>query len=106
MPDVIRGDRISRPPAQSAPASPDSIYIVWRRRLLNWGGLSLSDTSYTQLAQYPDENSQLDYENLGSTMEISRLLQARWRTYWLATVLCCGGALFGYDSGVIGTLSH
>lgn len=29
-------------------------------------------------------------------------LKARWRTYWFALVLCCGGALFGYDSGVIG----
>lgn len=27
---------------------------------------------------------------------------AAFRTYWLAAVLCCGGALFGYDSGVIG----
>ena len=30
---------------------------------------------------------------------------SRWaslRIYWLAAVLCCGGALFGYDSGVIG----
>lgn len=29
----------------------------------------------------------------------------RWaslRIYYLAAVLCCGGALFGYDSGVIG----
>lgn len=35
-------------------------------------------------------------------MEALRLSKARWRTYWLAVVLCCGGALFGYDSGVIG----
>ncbi|KAJ5765270.1 hypothetical protein N7520_004829 [Penicillium odoratum] len=35
-------------------------------------------------------------------MEALRLSNARWRTYWLAAVLCCGGALFGYDSGVIG----
>ncbi|KAJ5432986.1 uncharacterized protein N7458_012142 [Penicillium daleae] len=35
-------------------------------------------------------------------MEALRLSTARWRTYWLAAVLCCGGALFGYDSGVIG----
>ncbi|KAJ9482684.1 hypothetical protein VN97_g10729, partial [Penicillium thymicola] len=25
-----------------------------------------------------------------------------WRIYWFALVLCSGGALFGYDSGVIG----
>lgn len=37
-------------------------------------------------------------------MEALRLSKARWRTYWLAVVLCCGGALFGYDSGVIGKL--
>lgn len=24
------------------------------------------------------------------------------RIYWLAAVVCCGGLLFGYDSGVIG----
>lgn len=29
-------------------------------------------------------------------------LQARLRLYWLATVLCCGALLFGYDSGLIG----
>ncbi|KAJ5339622.1 hypothetical protein N7452_006350 [Penicillium brevicompactum] len=34
-------------------------------------------------------------------MSTSRL-KARWRAYWFALVLCCGGALFGYDSGVIG----
>ncbi|OQD86663.1 hypothetical protein PENANT_c007G06000 [Penicillium antarcticum] len=35
-------------------------------------------------------------------MKASRFSKARCRTYWLALVLCCGGALFGYDSGVIG----
>jgi hypothetical protein len=30
-------------------------------------------------------------------------LKARWRIYWFALILCSGGALFGYDSGVIGT---
>jgi hypothetical protein len=39
-------------------------------------------------------------------MEAGRLSKARWRTYWLALVLCCGGALFGYDSGVIGNYHH
>lgn len=29
---------------------------------------------------------------------------ASLRIYWLAVVLCCGGILFGYDSGVIGML--
>ncbi|KAH8705394.1 putative MFS quinate transporter [Talaromyces proteolyticus] len=34
--------------------------------------------------------------------EVKPLLQARLRLYWLATVLCCGALLFGYDSGLIG----
>ncbi|OJJ51030.1 hypothetical protein ASPZODRAFT_127024 [Penicilliopsis zonata CBS 506.65] len=34
------------------------------------------------------------------TMRASSL--ASFRNYWLASVLCCGGVLFGYDSGVIG----
>lgn len=28
---------------------------------------------------------------------------AKLRIYWLTAVVCCGGILFGYDSGVIGT---
>ncbi|CAG8430015.1 unnamed protein product [Penicillium salamii] len=55
-----------------------------------------ASSQYTQIPQQPD---QLDSPSPG-TMSISRL--ARWRTYWFALVLCCGGALFGYDSGVIG----
>ncbi|KAG2415600.1 hypothetical protein HFD88_006791 [Aspergillus terreus] len=35
-------------------------------------------------------------------MQWLRFSKARFRAYWLASVLCCGGALFGYDSGVIG----
>ncbi|KAJ5456808.1 hypothetical protein N7530_012082 [Penicillium desertorum] len=35
-------------------------------------------------------------------MEETRPPRPHWRIYWFALVLCCGGALFGYDSGVIG----
>lgn len=41
-----------------------------------------------------DEQPQLE--------ESKQQLQARLRLYWLATVLCCGALLFGYDSGLIG----
>ncbi|CAI7670655.1 unnamed protein product [Penicillium crustosum] len=34
--------------------------------------------------------------------EIAQPPKAHWRIYWFALVLCTGGALFGYDSGVIG----
>lgn len=44
-------------------------------------------------------------DQLDPEMEALRLSKARRRTYWLAAVLCCGGALFGYDSGVIGLSS-
>ncbi|GFF31561.1 quinate permease [Aspergillus lentulus] len=55
--------------------------------------------SYTQLPQQdpddldlvpPDPTEQTDFRLAGL------------RLFWLAAVLCCGGALFGYDSGVIG----
>lgn len=28
--------------------------------------------------------------------------QGVFRIYWLTAIVCCGGILFGYDSGVIG----
>ncbi|CAG8930976.1 unnamed protein product [Penicillium salamii] len=62
-------------------------------------------TSYNTFPPWPasSQYSQIphpDQLDSSDTMSISKL--ARWRTYWFALVLCCGGALFGYDSGVIG----
>lgn len=41
--------------------------------------------------------------NTSSDHAVAR--KAAFRIYWLTAVLCCGGALFGYDSGVIGVFS-
>lgn len=105
MPDYDPPPSISAPPPARRSSSPESLLSAWRAKLTSWwNSTSASFTSYSQLPQSnedqdPDsETSQLDPE-----MEALRLSNARWRTYWLATVLCCGGALFGYDSGVIGT---
>ncbi|KAJ5678102.1 uncharacterized protein N7477_003735 [Penicillium maclennaniae] len=95
-------DNVSAGPSGTATLAPTPGPIVstWRARLDSWwNGTSTSIASYSQLPQAYDEN-QLDQLDLG--MEPLRLSKARWRTYWLAVVLCCGGALFGYDSGVIG----
>ncbi|GIC89189.1 sugar porter family MFS transporter [Aspergillus udagawae] len=55
--------------------------------------------SYTQLPQQdPDDFAIVSPDPTEQT--VSRL--AGLRLFWLAAVLCCGGALFGYDSGVIG----
>ncbi|KAL2849063.1 MFS quinate transporter [Aspergillus pseudodeflectus] len=54
-------------------------------------------SSYAQLPQglpYVDPQSN---HNLPSKSAASSL-----RIYWLAATVCCGGLLFGYDSGVIG----
>lgn len=57
---------------------------------------------YTQVPQHdPDE---LDPVPPSSTKQTNSRL-AGLRLFWLAAVLCCGGALFGYDSGVIGQSS-
>jgi hypothetical protein len=90
--------------AQSA-ASPESIASSWRAQVSNWwNNTSVSIASYSQIPQQPENHdSQLSWESDEySIMEALRVSKARWRTYWLAAVLCCGGALFGYDSGVIG----
>ncbi|KAJ6119598.1 hypothetical protein N7523_003878 [Penicillium sp. IBT 18751x] len=95
-------DDVSAGPSGTATLAPtpNPIVSTWRARLTSWwNGTSTSRAKYSQLPQAYDEN-QLDQLDLG--METLRLSQARWRTYWLAAVLCCGGALFGYDSGVIG----
>ncbi|GIJ99802.1 hypothetical protein Aspvir_003805 [Aspergillus viridinutans] len=55
--------------------------------------------SYIQVPQQdPDD---LDTVFPDPTEQTASLL-AGLRLFWLAAVLCCGGALFGYDSGVIG----
>lgn len=86
---------------------PDSIVAAWRPRLISWWNNTFIVSlwaSYSELPQQPDRfpDAQLIDEDLDSAMEALRLSKARRRTYWLAIVLCCGGALFGYDSGVIG----
>jgi hypothetical protein len=54
---------------------------------------------YTQLSQQdPDDLGLVPPDS--TEQKDSRL--AGLRLFWLAAVLCCGGALFGYDSGVIG----
>lgn len=107
MPDHVIQRSISRNiRGQIAPSSTEPISTSWQTRISNWwNGTSASFASYSQLPQQPEPlDPQLDWESDESrAMEALRLSKARWRTYWLATVLCCGGALFGYDSGVIGT---
>lgn len=106
MPDHVIPDSISSSPSQPASASPDSIFSAWWARVTNWWNIHPSLISYSQLPQVPDHRSpELEGETQDPTMEALRLSKARWRTYWLAVVLCCGGALFGYDSGVIGMYS-
>jgi hypothetical protein len=108
MPDHVIQRSISRTtPAQLAQstASPELIASSWRTQISNWwNNNSVSIASYSQLPQQSElVDNQSDWESDEySTMEALRLSKARWRTYWLAAVLCCGGALFGYDSGVIG----
>lgn len=94
------------PPAQSP--SPESIVSAWRAKLTSWwNNTSASFTTYSQLPQSSeDQDPDTETNQLDPEMEALRLSNARWRIYWLATVLCCGGALFGYDSGVIGTCIH
>ncbi|KAF9894478.1 hypothetical protein FE257_006361 [Aspergillus nanangensis] len=50
-------------------------------------------SSYDQLLQ--NEDSTPNHHEFSSS-------RAVWRIYWLTAVVCCGGMLFGYDSGVIG----
>lgn len=101
MLDHVTSNSLSTP-AQRAPASSD--YTDWRVRLSSWWEESLySAPSYFQLPQHPEHQlAQSEADHLAQRMETSWPSKARWRTYWFALVLCCGGALFGYDSGVIG----
>ncbi|KAJ5160122.1 uncharacterized protein N7482_007126 [Penicillium canariense] len=105
---VVRGSISRTTPTQlasSSAAPSESIISSWWTGISSWwNGISTSFVSYSQLPQQPelqDHQSEREGQDY-SPMEMRRLSQARWRTYWLAAVLCCGGALFGYDSGVIG----
>ncbi|KAI9371833.1 general substrate transporter [Aspergillus egyptiacus] len=51
-------------------------------------------TSYTQLPQ--------EFSDSDTNAPASRQPQSSLRIYWLTAVVCFGGLLFGYDSGVIG----
>ncbi|KAJ5101876.1 hypothetical protein NUU61_004098 [Penicillium alfredii] len=116
----IPSSHISAPrPQRASPSSslsPDPFISNWRVRLSSWWKYTStsSATSYSQLPQYPTDSDRYqvqqsptlacdnDDSDNGPVMDAPWLSAARWRTFWLATVLCCGGALFGYDSGVIG----
>ncbi|PLB44343.1 putative MFS quinate transporter [Aspergillus steynii IBT 23096] len=51
---------------------------------------------YTRLSQ-DEASSSAQGESPSSPARLAKL-----RIYWLTAVICCGGILFGYDSGVIG----
>ncbi|KAJ5213439.1 hypothetical protein N7449_000608 [Penicillium cf. viridicatum] len=75
-----------------------SPFSKWYTTLHTWW-TSTPTISYSQLPQTPQLNPPHP-----ATMETetARPPKAHWRIYWFALVLCSGGALFGYDSGVIG----
>ncbi|KAL3460350.1 general substrate transporter [Aspergillus heterothallicus] len=52
-------------------------------------------SSYAQLSQDV-------VETRSSHSSSQKLATSSFRIYWLAATVCCGGLLFGYDSGVIG----
>ncbi|KAL3486627.1 general substrate transporter [Aspergillus germanicus] len=53
--------------------------------------------SYIQLPQgLPDADAQPNHN------PSRKITASSFRIYWLAATVCCGGLLFGYDSGVIG----
>jgi hypothetical protein len=86
---------ISSTPSPRSSSSPSYILYTWRRFQPWWS----TSNQYTQLPQHPGPQT----PHLEPPATMSRF-KAQWRTYWFALILCCGGALFGYDSGVIGML--
>ncbi|KAJ5263927.1 hypothetical protein N7478_011532 [Penicillium angulare] len=104
MTDHVTSSPISSSPTQPTSSSPESFFSAWQARLTSWWNFNSSCSAvYSEIPQNLNHQSPaLDSELEEPAMEALRLTKARWRTYWLATVLCCGGALFGYDSGVIG----
>lgn len=61
------------------------------------------NSSYAQIPQQDPVDHPPDTTMEAPPNTLSR--RGLLRTYWLAAVLCCGGVLFGYDSGVIGWYS-
>ncbi|CAG7971157.1 unnamed protein product [Penicillium nalgiovense] len=86
----------SLPTSSTRTYKPILPFSNWYNTLNTWWN-STPKTSYSQLAQIPH----LEPPDPAPTMETTRP-RPHWRIYWFALVLCCGGALFGYDSGVIG----
>ncbi|KAL9059247.1 MAG: hypothetical protein Q9162_001284 [Coniocarpon cinnabarinum] len=79
------------------------------------GSLDLSSSSSPEaeglLASQPRESSdepadeastRHSYRSRASTTEMKGTLLGAVRAYWLGTVVCMAGFLFGYDSGIIG----
>ncbi|KAL3472866.1 hypothetical protein BJX99DRAFT_234769 [Aspergillus californicus] len=56
----------------------------------------------TSYARIPQETLNPDSEPLPSNDASKDESDSPWRIYWLTAIVCFGGLLFGYDSGVIG----
>jgi hypothetical protein len=60
--------------------------------------------SYNQISQEPGSNT-LSGSRPSNSSQLLRIHLDYLRIYYLAAVVCTGGLLFGYDSGVIGLVS-
>ncbi|KAJ5952057.1 uncharacterized protein N7479_010470 [Penicillium vulpinum] len=92
MPNVIPISSI--PLTSTYTHNPTSPFSKCYNTLHTWWNSTI--TSYSPLPQTP----QPDTPNTATMEEPPS--KPHWRIYWFALVLCSGGALFGYDSGVIG----
>lgn len=94
-----------RPSIGNSPGLVSAIELRTPRHVMLWfckmRSHPVQNSSYARLPQQDpnDPSSPVDVP-LPPDKMLSR--RGLLRTYWLAAVLCCGGALFGYDSGVIG----